>query len=243
MSSAKGLFVTGTDTGVGKTLVSCALLHMLREEGLQAAGFKPVSCGTEAGRMPGGNGQWLEGGIWADAEALRAAAGGKQTLDAVSPLRFQAPLAPTLAAKAEGRTVELDRARQTFAELKKTFDAVVVEGVGGWLVPLDEKTLAADFAAEIGWPVLVVARTGLGTINHTLLTVREIRRAGLELAGVILSDSGSGLPQPGAVGEIERIAGLKILAVLPDVGDSGPLGVERAAQELKKSFRASQLLK
>lgn len=203
---------------------------MLREEGLQAAGFKPVSCGTESGN------------IWADAEALREAAGGTQTLDAVSPLRFQAPLAPTLAARAEGRTVELDRARQKLAELKSSFDAVVVEGVGGWLVPLDEKTLAADFAKEVGWPVLVVARTGLGTINHTLLTVREIHRSGLELAGVILSDSGSGAPQPGAVTEIERIAGLKVLAILPHLNDPGSAATQ-AARELAKCFRASQLLK
>lgn len=242
MAEAKGLFVTGTDTGVGKTLVSCALLQMLRDEGLQVAGFKPVSCGTEAGRMPGGNGQWLDGGIWADAEALREAAGGTQTLDAVSPLRFKAPLAPTLAAKAEGRTVELDRAREKLAELKASFDAVVVEGVGGWLVPLDDKTLAADFAAELKWPVLVVARTGLGTINHTLLTVREIRRSGLKLAGVILSDSGSGFPQPGAVEEIERIAGLKVLAVLPYVDAAGPAAVKLAAKAFSTNFTASNLL-
>jgi len=238
LAAAKGLFVTGTDTGVGKTLVSCALLTMLREEGLRAAGFKPVSCGTESS---GGNGV---GGVietWADAEALRAAAGSVQSLDSVSPLRFKAPLAPTLAARAEGRSVDLGRAREELAKLKSGFDAVIVEGVGGWLVPLDDKTLAADFAAELKWPVLVVGRTALGTINHTLLTLREVRRAGLELAGVVLSDSGCGAPQPGAVEEIERIAGLRVLAVLPRLEDTN--AAAQAALILARSFKASALLK
>jgi dethiobiotin synthetase len=226
---AKGLFVTGTDTGVGKTLVSCALIRLLREEGLNAAGFKPVSCGMDDGR-------------WSDAEALRTAGAEVETLDATCPLRFKAPLAPTLAAAEEGQRVQLDVARRALAAMNKCREAVVVEGVGGWLVPLDEKTLIADFAVELNWPVLVVGRTGLGTINHTLLTVRDVERRGLPLAGVILSDSGGGLPQSGSRSEIERLSGRRVLAVLPHCDGDGEIRVQQAVRELGGQLRASALL-
>jgi dethiobiotin synthetase len=228
---AKGLFVTGTDTGVGKTLVSCALIRLLREEGVNAAGFKPISCGMDDGR-------------WSDAEALRAAAGtgaGTESLDSTCPLRFKAPLAPTLAAAAEGQRVHLDVARRALAAMNERREAVVVEGVGGWLVPLDEKTLVADFAVELNWPVLVVGRAGLGTINHTLLTVRDVERRGLPLAGVVLSDSGGGLPQSGSRGEIERLSGRRVLAVLPHCDGDGEIRVQQAVRELGGQLRASAL--
>lgn len=231
---AKGLFVTGTDTGVGKTLVSCALIRLLREEGVNAAGFKPIACGMDDGR-------------WSDAEALRAAAGtgtgaGIETLDATCPLRFKAPLAPTLAAAAEGQRVQLDVARRALVAMNERREAVIVEGVGGWLVPLDEKTLIADFAAELNWPVLVVGRAGLGTINHTLLTLWEIKRRKLPLAGVVLSDSGCGLPQSGSRSEIERLSGRRVLAVLPHCDGDGEIREQQAVRALGGQLRASALL-
>jgi dethiobiotin synthetase len=165
-----------------------------------------------------------------------------ETLDATCPLRFQAPLAPTLAAAMEGQRVQLDVARGALAAMKERREAVIVEGVGGWLVPLDEKTLVADFAAELKWPVLVVGRAGLGTINHTLLTLWEIERRGLPVAGVILSDSRGDAPQSGSRAEIERVSQRRVLAVLQHCDGDGEDREKQAVRELSTQLRASALL-
>ena len=205
--SSTGIFITGTDTGVGKTLVSCALVSHLRKNKIDAVGFKPVASGSVNGR-------------WEDADFLHAASEHCEPLDALCPLRFARPLAPTLAARHEQREIELDLARKALAGLRSRHAAVVVEGVGGLLVPLDAKTLVLDFACELKFPVLVVCRAALGTMNHTLLTIRELQRAGLTLAGIVMNTT---RPEDAAVAEetraeIERIAGLKIGAILPFFG-------------------------
>lgn len=169
-----GCFVTGTDTGAGKTVVSRALLLGLRARGVDVAAMKPIETGVgPAGPL--------------DALALAEAAGGRDPLEDVCPLRFAMPAAPTVAAAAEGRAVDLDRVERAFARLSRRAEFVVVEGAGGLLVPVAERTSMADLALRLGLPAVIVARAALGTINHTLLSVEAAERRGLALVGVVIS--------------------------------------------------------
>ena len=169
-----GWFVTGTDTGVGKTVVACTLLRALRAQGLDAGGMKPIETGVGP-----------EGPL--DALALLAAAGGTDLLESVCPQRFRLAAAPTVAAAAEGRAVDLDAVRQAFTVLAARHRALVVEGAGGLLAPAAERASMADLAGELGLPLLVVARAKLGTINHTRLTLEAAAARGLTVAGVVIS--------------------------------------------------------
>jgi dethiobiotin synthetase len=171
---ARGLFVSATDTGVGKTLVACELIRRLRSRGIDACGMKPVETGVG------------EGGPL-DALALHAASGGGDPLDDVCPQRFTLPAAPLVAAEAERRCVDLDALRSAFARLAMRHECVIVEGAGGLRVPLTPALDMAGLAAELQLPVLVVARARLGTINHTLLTLDALRARGLRLIGVVVS--------------------------------------------------------
>jgi dethiobiotin synthetase len=173
----RGLFVTGTDTGVGKTLVTCAVLRGLRARGWDAAGMKPIETGVGP-----------EGPL--DALALREAAGEADPLDDICPQRFAMPAAPSVAAAAEGRSVELWAVRRAFERLAARHECVIAEGAGGLLVPLTQHQCMADLARDLELPLLVVARAALGTINHTLLTLEAAVARGLSVAGVVLSHTG-----------------------------------------------------
>jgi len=234
---AKGLFITGTDTGVGKSIIACSFVRMLREQAMDTVGFKPVATGEV-------------GGSWGDAVALHEASAKCEPIERICPLRFALPLAPTLAARAEGIDPDLNLARNALAQLCTRHAAVIIEGVGGILVPLDEDTLVIDFAAQIAFPVLVVCKAGVGTINQTLLTVREIQRASLPLAGIIINTTHAedAALASGAKEEIERISGQPVIAVLPyldtdeDVeAPRSPL-VTRAIAALAKQVNVKSLL-
>jgi len=190
--SPRGFFVTGTDTGVGKTVVACALVRGLRARGVDVGGMKPIETGVQD-----------EGPR--DALALREAAGGGDALDAVCPQRFALPAAPTVAAAAEGRRVELDAVRRAFAALAARHDCLVVEGAGGLLVPAAEGVSMADLAGELGLPLVVVARASLGTINHTRLTLEAAAARRLALAGVVISHGSA----PLTAAERENLAALR----------------------------------
>ena len=164
------LFLTGTDTDVGKTFVASLLIRAARARGVDCVGMKPICCG---GRE--------------DAEALHAASGGAATLNDINPVWLRAPAAPYAAALVENRAVDLDLIRDRFAALRGAHDALVVEGAGGWCVPITREFFMGDLAAEFGLPVAVVVANRLSALNHTLLTVEAIRRRGLTCAGVILN--------------------------------------------------------
>ncbi|TFG97805.1 MAG: dethiobiotin synthase [Myxococcales bacterium] len=171
---ARGLFVSATYTGVGKTLVACELIRRLRSRGIDACGMKPVETGvSEDGPL--------------DALALHAASGGGDPLEDVCPQRFALPAAPIVAAEAEQRCVDLKALQDAFRRLSARHECVIVEGAGGLSVPLTPALDMAGLAAELGLPVLVVARARLGTINHTLLTLDALRAHALRPAGVIVS--------------------------------------------------------
>jgi dethiobiotin synthetase len=170
------LFVTGTDTGVGKTLAACALLHRLRSRGLRALGMKPVAAGVEP---------TADGPVNADVVALRHASSWPAPLRQVNPYCFEPPVAPHLAAAAAGLRIEIEPIRQAFEALRRSADAIVVEGVGGFLVPLNEREDAGDLAVALALPVVLVVGMRLGCLNHALLTRQAILARSLPLAGWI----------------------------------------------------------
>ena len=171
---AHDFFVTGTDTEIGKTLVSSALLLTLRSMGLSSIGMKPIAAGAE-----------LQDGIWHndDVDALMAASSVVGATELVSPYLMQAPAAPHIVAALEGVTISLAHIQSCYAQLAEQADAVVVEGVGGFCVPLTDNFTTADLAQQLALPVILVVGMRLGCINHALLSAEAIRARGLSLAG------------------------------------------------------------
>jgi dethiobiotin synthetase len=209
----RGLFVTATDTGVGKTEVACALVALARAAGVDAVGMKPAQSGHDPAEP-------------SDAERLREASGAVEPLEALCPYSFAAPLAPGVAARLEGKEVSLARIVDAARALAGRHAAVVVEGAGGLLVPLTPRETYADLAVALALPAVVVARAGLGTVNHTALTVEALRRRGLAVAAIVLN---RGVPAddpsvPYNAAEIAKLTGVAPVATLPFVGDIAARG-------------------
>jgi dethiobiotin synthetase len=200
----RGFFVTGTDTGVGKTVVACALLRGLRGRGLDVGAMKPIETGVGA-----------EGPL--DALALRAAAGAVDPLDDVCPQHFRLPAAPTVAARAEKRTVDLEHVRRTFERLAARHDCVIVEGAGGLLVPAAAGTTMADIARQLRLPLVVVVRAALGTFNHTLLTLEAAAARELHVAGVVISHASGPISAADAANldALRCVLGPRLIGELP----------------------------
>ena len=175
-------FITGTDTGVGKTLIGCALLHGFAAQGKRVAGFKPVAAGCG------------EDGHNDDADALRAASTIKLSCAQVNPYCLRAAIAPHLAARNEGVRIELPRILTAYRELAGQTDEVIVEGAGGFLVPLNDKQTSADLAKELNLPVIIVVGMRLGCLNHALLTVRAIADYRLKCAGWVANVVDANMP-------------------------------------------------
>ena len=167
------LFITGTDTGVGKTHCATQLLRLLRARGLRCAGMKPICCGDRR-----------------DAELLLAASDEGLTIDQVNPCWFRTPVAPYAASLVEQVEVDSKRLLEAFNDLQSRFDFVVVEGVGGWLVPIRQDRFISDLAKDLNLPVLIVAQNRLGCLNHTLLTLRSVESYRCSHLGVVLNNRG-----------------------------------------------------
>ncbi len=174
--SPRGFFIAGTDTGVGKTLLACALLHAYAGQGRRVVGMKPVAAG--AVRSPGGL-------INEDVAMLRAASNIDAALTLINPYCFEAPIAPHLAAEQAGVVIELATIASAFEQLAASADLVLVEGVGGFRVPLNRGEDSADLAQCLGLPVILVVGMRLGCLNHALLTADAIRAKGLAFEGWI----------------------------------------------------------
>lgn len=168
-----GLFVTGTDTGVGKTRVAVALIHALRAQGLRVAAMKPVSAGS------------APGGLNEDVVALMQASNVSSDVRDVNPYAFAEPVAPHVAAERAGVRIELDVIAAAYSRLAALADVVVVEGAGGWRVPLNERDDMGDLAQRLGLPVVLVVGLRLGCLNHALLTVESIAHRQMPWAGWI----------------------------------------------------------
>jgi dethiobiotin synthetase len=164
------LFLTGTDTGVGKTFTTALLTRALREAGLGTIALKPLCSGERS-----------------DVEILRAASGNTLSLGETNPIWLQAPAAPLVAAQLENRTLSLDTLVEWFRKLSSKHASLLVEGAGGWLVPITETQTLADLAVRLALPVIPVVANRLGCINHTLLTLESIRARSLPCPGIILN--------------------------------------------------------
>lgn len=167
-------FITGTDTGIGKSVVTAGLMRALIARGLRVAGMKPVAAGAAC------VGDEL---VNEDVELLRACANVPVPRTLVCPCIYPAPTAPHLAARAVGASIEVDRIAQAYAELQSRADVVLVEGIGGWALPLSDSDMLAELPRRLGLPVMLVVGVRLGALNHALLTARAIVDDGLPLCG------------------------------------------------------------
>ncbi len=174
----RGIFITGTDTGVGKTFVGAALVALLRERGIDVGVMKPAETGVEDPGTP----LYSE-----DAARLVAAAGVEDPPDLVVPYRLREPLAPAVAAELEGRTISSEAVLSAYAELQSRHEFLIVEGAGGLAVPFNEDLNMAGLAGALDLPLLVVSPTGLGAINGSVLTVEYARAHGLDIVGILLN--------------------------------------------------------
>lgn len=198
-------FVTGTDTGVGKSLVSSALLLQLARQGTRCVGMKPVAAGTTLEQ-----GQWMN----EDVSQLQAASNVDAPLALRCPYLLHAPLSPHLAARAEDCTISLDRLVSSYRQLSELADTVVVEGAGGFRVPLTDDLDGADLAAALGLPVVLVVGIRLGCLNHALLSQDAILARGLPLAGWVACRIDPDMAEPDA-----NVASLRRRLQAPMLGD------------------------
>jgi len=205
----KGIFITGTDTGVGKTFIATGIAKALRSVGMDVGVMKPAEtgCRLRSGKL-----------LPSDAKKLVRAAGVSDPLSLVNPYRFRAPVAPSVAAEMEHKTIDPERILKSFRTLSHRHPFMIVEGAGGIMVPLAKGYLFLDLAEALGLPVVVVARLGLGTINHTLLTIEALRSRGLMIAGVVINDGQGGrkgLAEATSPAVIQDLSGVPIIATIP----------------------------
>lgn len=196
-----GIFITGTDTEIGKTVIAGGLAAWLKQRDVHVGVMKPISSGDDA-----------------DARFLKHAAQVDDALTLINPIRLQYPLAPSVAARIEDRKIDIGAINTAFQELRERHEFLVVEGAGGIAVPIHGDFLVAHLIAHLKLPMLIVARAGLGTLNHTLLTVAFARQANLEVAGIVLNaipPKVTGLAEQTNPGEIQRLTDVPVLGVLP----------------------------
>ena len=188
------LFITGTDTGVGKTQTARQLLRLLRAAGTSCAGMKPICCGDRR-----------------DAELLLAAGSESLTIDEINPVWLQTPAAPIVGSFVEEVNLDIEQILAAFRALQDRVEHVIVEGVGGWMVPIRSDYFISDLAAEMKLPVLVVTQNRLGCLTHTALTVRSVADYNLPCLGVVLN----GVPVPGDIAALTNADILKRILNVP----------------------------
>jgi dethiobiotin synthetase len=219
MANPQGYFITGTDTGVGKTVVTLGLMQGLQNRGHRVAGMKPVASGCEV----------TPAGLRND-DALRLQAQASIPLDyaEVNPYPFAPPIAPHLAAASAGCRIELDAIHAGVRQLAGRADRLCVEGIGGWLVPLNGRETVADLAGRLGLGIILVVGIRLGCLNHALLTVRAIEAAGLEMAGWVANILP---PRPECaednINYLKTMIFAPFLGVVPVLSDTCPMAVAK----------------
>ncbi|HEU4867643.1 MAG TPA: dethiobiotin synthase [Actinomycetota bacterium] len=211
----RGIFVTGTDTGVGKTVITAGVAAALRSEGMDVGVCKPIQSGHLATDPEGDTIQLLSLSGVEDAPAM------------VNRYSFSAALAPLVAARLEDQTISADEVIGHVAQMDGVHDSLLVEGAGGFMVPLAPGWTVANLAGTLGFPVLIVARPGLGTVNHTVMTAMMIQASGLEVAGVVLNGWGPDTDADSRdnAAMIEEFGGVNVLGMTPHL--AGPLTTER----------------
>lgn len=205
--AGRGIFVTGTDTGVGKTITAATLARLLRVNGINVGVMKPVTSGCSE----------IDGVLVSDDALLLCEAAGITCSEDVAPYCLREALAPAEAARIDGVRIDFARIKECYLRLAAIHDYVIVEGAGGLMVPLSGGLLVADLARELGLSLLVVARPGLGTINHTVLTCFAAQQMGLHVAGVIVNGmpDNPGAAEKSASHHIGSLCGAPVLGIWP----------------------------
>jgi len=210
----QGVFVTGSDTGVGKTVVAAGLVRGFRAMGMDVGVMKPIATGCyPSPRADGGYDLRSE-----DVDSLLKAAGVDDDLRLIAPFRFEPPLAPLTAARLTGEEISMESVLAAFRTLRDRHNLMVVEGIGGLMVPFRENYFVADMIRELKLPLVVVARPGLGTLNHTILTVRCAESRGIGILGIIVNSAdGEDRSQAAEtnVPILEECSGVPVLQVVP----------------------------
>ncbi len=188
---AKGIFITGTDTGVGKTWLTGGLAYLLRKKGFNLGVWKPVQCGDE----------WEQ--PTADSNELKRRADVDDPENKIAPCSYKAPLAPIIASRLEDKIVHVNELIERGKPILNKYDIVLVEGAGGLAVPINESQMMIDLAVKLNYPLIIVSRPGLGTINHSLLTIEYARKYKLPILGIFFNNYQTSLP--GKFSSIEDI--------------------------------------
>ena len=205
----KGIFITGTDTDVGKTVVAAGLAGAIQNRGIDIGVMKPIATGAT---------MTANGLISNDAQFLIKSVRCNDEQDLVNPITIELPLAPLVACRLDRSEINLEKVQRAYVRLSQRHDFMVVEGIGGVLVPIKEGYFVLDMIEWMYLPVIIVARLGLGTINHTLLTIKEFKQRGIEVIGFILNGMDSkriGIAERTNPEVIQEISGLPLLGVLP----------------------------
>ncbi len=205
-AEGKGFFVTATDTSVGKTVITAALIKALVYLGYRTGTMKPIETGCirREGML-----------IPSDGMFLKAVSGMSEKISLITPFTYERPLAPMVAAEIEGYEVDIQEIMRSFDLIRKDYEAVVVEGVGGLYVPVKRDYFISDLAKEMGLPLIIVSRPSLGTLNHTLLTVGHALSSGLEVAGIIINYS---MEPEMSIAEETNVKALKDMTDVPIIG-------------------------
>ncbi|MCL5024135.1 MAG: dethiobiotin synthase [Nitrospirae bacterium] len=226
---SRGFFVTGTDTGVGKTVIAAALIKAIQARGVSVCGMKPI----ETGCPRVGNTLYPSDGMF-----LKKVAGMEENINQITPYCFETPVAPSLASEMESRPVHIDTLVGKFLSLATRYQTLVAEGVGGILAPITKNYFVIDLIKALGLPVIVVARPSLGTLNHTLLTVKYALKEGIRVSGIVINFA---RPSDGTVAEntnplvLEQLSPVPVLGVFPYLGNLENQTIERAALKYLKT--------
>ncbi len=196
-----GIFITGTDTEIGKTVIAAGIAASLKRARVNVGVMKPISTGDTS-----------------DAQFLKHAAQVDDTIASINPIQLYHPLAPSVSARLEGKQIDLSTIKTAFSKLKQKYNFMVVEGVGGIAVPLNDDFLVAHLISQLELPILIVANAGLGTINHTVLTVAFAKQFDLQIAGIVLNQfhpKTAGLAEQTNPAEVERLTQVSVIGVVP----------------------------
>jgi dethiobiotin synthetase len=216
-SPIPGILITGTDTDIGKTVIAGAIAAWFKQQGTRVGVLKPIASGCVHRR---------EGLISEDAEFLAHCADSPHPLDVIAPIRFAQPLAPAIAASRLGAAVDWSSIQRSLTRITRDADVLIVEGVGGIMVPMDDKHTMLDVAAWLNLPAVVVARPNLGTINHTVLTIEALRRAQVPIAGVVINRypaENASVAEETNPRAVEKWAKTPVLCIVPQVRQ--PIGL------------------
>jgi len=235
MIMPKGFFITGTDTGVGKTVITAALIKAAGAVGIRACGMKPIETGCKRTRGRGkaaGRAGKNESLIPSDGMFLKKIAGMADSIELITPVCFENPLSPLAASKIEKKRIDSAKIKKSFARLARNYDAVIVEGIGGLLVPIRRGYFILDLARDLGLPLIIVSRPGLGTLNHSMLTVNYALKEGLTVAGIIINYSH--IPERDLAEKtnpevLKQVIPVPLIGIFPYLRDLESATIEKAA--------------